>query len=756
MPMEREAIIRKIRFPKNGVPNPSNPWVIVETDDPEFPSWKGVIAVNADGEFNPDFGPGTWVRAEGVPGQKEGKYSAPFVVQRVIQAESEKPDFGKAWMIWRLPEIGEARASQISERFGRSLPEFFNDKVEAQRVLSTISGLTAKRVAKIQEAYRDHRGELGLALQMGQPDPGLRAGFHWPAIKIALEYYEENFQERGVHQLREDLAEDPYELMAIDGITYSTVDSYAEGVGIVENDPRRLRAMVWERLDNLLGGKGLPREQRHLSGSTFEPMDRLMRMERLAGSQAAVVDILSQSKHFELNRFGAQLSEIVWAESAFAAKAQDLVSASQQSELPMSVGLPDWLDESQRAAVENLLTVSLAILTGGPGTGKTTVLKSALDQMERRGERVALASPTGKAAKRMTETTGRPAKTIHKLLEWKPDGFDRDASNPIDSDVIVIDESSMLDIEIGAHLMEAVATGTRLIFVGDVNQLPPVGPGQPLLDLMKSGIAPTFRLTQTHRQKADSWVIDNAYRILEGKLPSLRNQSDFQFVNLRDPQRIVEVVIAMYRDARAQGVQAEKQLQVLTSTNLMVNLLNSEVQRTMNPNASDSRFADDFVQGVGESKIFAGDKVFYTKNNAELGLVNGSMGTVQEIEVLGDRRIARVQFDGESNPAREQFEDETNPDTGNDIFELVDADIRPLTLAYAMTIHKSQGSEWSNVVVVCAEGQWMTRKLLYTAITRTNDHLTILGTEVAVNNAVRSNPDESRMTLLQQRLRGEL
>jgi exodeoxyribonuclease V alpha subunit len=746
--MEREATIRRINYPKNGVPNPDNPWVIVATDDPEFPSWKGKIAVNADGTFNPNFGPGTWVRAEGVAGPNEGR-GAPFIVQRVLQSESEKPDFGKAWMVWRLPEIGDARASRLSEQFGRQLPELFRDKAEAKRVLSSISGLTEKRVAKILEAYNDRRGELELALRMGQPDPELpTAGFHWPAIKITLQHYEEKVQ-GGLRQLQQDLADDPYELMDIDGITYTTVDSYAEGVGIAENDPRRIRAMVWDRLDMLLGhpgGSRLPPEQRNLSGSTFEPVQQLMRLERMAGGREALMNILSKSKHFDLNRFGAQLSNIVWAESAFAAKAQDLAATSKQSELPLTmVGLPDWLDESQRAAVGNLMTVSVAILTGGPGTGKTTVLKTALEQMEQRGESVALASPTGKAAKRMTETTGRPAKTIHKLLEWKPDGFDRDASKPIDANVIVVDEASMLDIEIGAHLMEAVGRGTRLIFVGDVNQLPPVGPGQPLLDLMQSGVAPTFRLTKTHRQKADSWVIDNAYRILEGKLPSLRSQSDFQFGNMRETQRIIETVIGMYREAREQGVQAEKQLQVLTSTNVMVKLLNSEVQAALNPNASDSRFADDFVLGAGESKIFAGDKVLYLKNNADLALVNGSMGTVQEIEVLGDRRVARVQFDGEINPNEE-----------GDIFELENEDIRPLTLAYAMTIHKSQGSEWSNVVVICAEGQWMTRKLLYTAITRTNNHLTILGTESAVNNAVRSNPDENRATLLQQRLRGEL
>jgi len=266
---------------------------------------------------------------------------------------------------------------------------------------------------------------------------------------------------------------------------------------------------------------------------------------------------------------------------------------------------------------------------------------------------------------------------------------------------------------------------------------------------MRSRLVPTFQLTEVHRQTADSWVIDNANRILEGKNPNLQNQSDFRFMALSSSEDIIGAAVALYRNARAQGPEAEKQLQVLTPEHKKgagTQALNHEIQKALNPRASASKFAEDFVQGVGEGKIYESDKVFYTKNNAELGLVNGSMGVVLKIEVTADKRSATVRFEGD-----------VNPETGDDVFVLEDEFVRPLQLAYAMTVHKAQGSEWSNVVVVADDAHWsMRRKLLYTAITRTSKNLTILGSKAAVDRGAKNNPDENRATLLQERLKGEL
>lgn len=746
----RETEIRSVVWQK-----PGNPFAIVRTTDRQYESWKGPI-----GE---DVAPGTWLRAEGYAGQAEGRWPAPFVVTKVLQIEGVRADVGKAWMEWRLPEIGEVRAERLSEQFGRGLADLLDSSAEARRVLSSIPGLTPKRVDAIQDAYAQFPSELRTALWLAEPDPDNYegAGMGWPAIKLLIE----EFNKRdGMRALRELAERDPYELMAVDGITFKTADSLAEGLGLEENDPRRLRGMVWEKLEDVAGGQG----------DCFLPRQEVMtRMMKFGYTEAELEKIFGVSPHFQLNALGVQLTRIRQAEELVAERVLHMLNKeSGQQDLPQ-LDLPEWLDDSQRSAVENLMTVPLAILTGGPGTGKTTVLKTALDNIERKGERVLLASPTGKAAKRMTETTGRPAKTVHKLLEWKPEGFDRDSTNPIDADVVVVDEASMLDIELASSLFSAIGSGTRLILVGDANQLPPVGPGQPLLDLLGFSNVPTFRLTKTHRQQADSWVIDNAQRILHGSAPSLKDQSDFRFVPTGNSEEIVRSAIALYRQARSEGPEAEKQLQVLTPEHKKgagTQVLNAEVQKALNPNASDSRFASDYVQGSGESKIYVGDKVLYSKNNPEVGLVNGSMGVVQLIRVTSDRRAVLVRFEGDVNGSQNleeslqllgYSEDEVAPFLSNnelrDLFLLEDDFIRPLQLAYAMTVHKAQGSEWKNVVVVADEAHWsMRRKLLYTAITRTSRMLTIIGTERAVARGAKNNPDENRATLLKQRLQGEL
>ena len=718
MPIEtRETTLRTVKQ------KPGKAWAYCQTTDKG--PWSGNMAE--------DLTPGTWIKAEG-EWIKEGNFPITFVVRRVIQLVREKEDVGKAWLEWRLPEIGDVRAGELSERFGLQLPEVF-ESAQIKEVLASMRGLTPARVTKILAAYKDFPGELKMAQWLGEK------GLKWAAIKASIEHY------KSTPQLTRTVKEDPYTLMIVDGVTFAACDALGEGLGIPENDPRRLRGMVWEKLEELAGKSGdcyLPRA------------DVMQKLSTFGYTPPQIENLLNESEHYQFQVPGLQLLRILSAERAVASRVRDMLEHWVQSELKLS-DLPEWLDPSQASAVENLMLAPIAVLTGGPGTGKTTVLKTALDQMEARRERIRLASPTGKAAKRMTETTGRKAQTVHKLLEWKPEGWDRDATNPIEADVVVVDEASMLDIELAKGLFEAIGQGTRLILVGDVDQLPPVGPGQPLLDLMRSGLVPTFRLTKTHRQKKESWVIENAARILQGHMPSLTPTADFTFVKApasrgRDGAEtsafIVQHAVAMYRQARSEGPDAEKQLQVLTPEHKKgagTHELNSQIQKALNPNASDSRFDDQSVRGVGESKIFAGDKVFYTKNKPELGLVNGSMGVVEEIEVRSRGPLVRVRFDGEVSPT-----------TGTETFELEDADIKPLMLAYAMTVHKAQGSEWSNVVVIADPAHWsMRRKLLYTAITRTNAKLTIIGTEDAVARGAKNNPDENRATLLQERLRGE-
>jgi exodeoxyribonuclease V alpha subunit len=696
-------------------------------------AWKGKMGLNLT--------PGTWLRAEGEQ-RKEGGFPTAFNVTKVLEIVRSQEDFGKAWMVWRLPQIGDVRAETLSKRFGDKLPDAFESSDAAQRALAAMQGLTPARVKAIMAAYTEFPGELRMVLWLGGKNG---KGLSWGAIRVAIEHFS------STSRLSATASADPYALMIVDDITFTACDLLAEGMGIADNDPRRLRGMIWSKLEELAGKGG---------DCVLRREDVLQKLKEFGYRPAELEQILNESEHYEFLGPGLQLVRILNAEQSVASRVKTLLRnakpAKPQTELRLK-DLPKWLDDSQVAAVENLMQVPIAILTGGPGTGKTTVLKAALDQMERRGERIKLASPTGKAAKRMTESTGRPAQTIHKLLDWRPEGWKRGPDNPIEADVVVVDEASMLDIELAKGLFEALSNRTRLILVGDVDQLPPVGPGALLYDLMRSGMVPTFRLTEIHRQGKDSWVIENAARILQGRMPSLAQTSDFLFVrapearsrNDADEARtslyIVQHIIGMYRQARAEGPDAEKQLQVLTpqhNAGAGTQRLNTEIQKALNPKASDSRFDDQSV-AVGDSKIFAGDKVFYTKNNADIGLVNGSMGVVEEIRITADGPEATVRFDGE-----------TSPETGTDLFVLQGPDVKPLQLAYAMTVHKAQGSEWSNVVFVADPSHWLRRKLMYTAITRTNAMLTIVGTESAVGRGAK-NVDKDRDTLLVERLRGE-
>lgn len=725
--MIRKATVKRVRFQEAG-----NPFAIVETTDAEVATWKGALGENIIS--------GTYLEAEGNM-TRDPRFGMQFQVLRVLVINRPKDDVGASWLQFRLPEIGEVRAKALSEQFGPNLANAFRSG-DAERMIRSFRGLTPARLSNILRAYADHGRELPVALHLSAPRPGVPApkkelGMAWLPIRTLIEHYEE--YRGGIEALQDDSKKDAWELMAVDGITFATVNDYWQGAGLDLRDPRRMRGLLWAKLDEIAKKSG---------DCAMLTADVLQRMAEREYSPQQSYEILNKSTHFEFNALGAQLRTIARDEATIARSIQARESVQTSLEIEDTSGLPKWLDDSQRAAVLQLQTAGMAVLTGGPGTGKTTVLKTALSLTERAGMRVSLASPTGKAAKRMTETTGKPASTVHKLLEWTPEGFRRNATNPVEADVVVVDEASMLDTWLAANLFEALGEA-RLILVGDVNQLPPVGAGQPLLDIMRSGVIPVFQLTKTHRQKADSWVIDNAPLILRGAAPSLKDQSDFRFVEVQETSNIVREAINLYIEARQQGPDAEKQLQVLTpqhDAGAGVKALNTEIQRALNPKARDSRFADDAVQGQSGVLIFEKDKVMYTKNNSDIGLVNGSMGVVLETSVSGKEQSAIVRFEGD-----------VNPETGDDVFELKDADLQPLALAYAMTVHKAQGSEWSNVVVIADKAHYsLRRKLLYTAVTRTNNFLTIIGSREAVARGARNNPDENRVTLLQQRIRGEL
>jgi exodeoxyribonuclease V alpha subunit len=462
----------------------------------------------------------------------------------------------------------------------------------------------------------------------------------------------------------------------------------------------------------------------------------LLKIAKGTGAKPATVgDAIYHSQRVVLRSREVLLRRIDQAERIVADRLLEL-AASAPVEPAAEPELPEYLDDSQHAACIGLLQGHVSVLTGGPGTGKTTTLKAALDAIEAEGARILLAAPTGKAAKRMAEVTGRPATTIHKLLGWTPDGWKFNEENPVGADVVVVDETSMVDIELAASLMLGLGDA-RLIIVGDVDQLPPVGPGQPLQDVIASGAVPVYRLTKTHRQSGESWVVDNAGKIIAGTTPDLNPGGGFEHVACADSESIIGAVLRLYRH--------DPDVQVLTPEHKKgagTVALNLAVQRELNPESQDE-WADHLkVQGY---KIYAGDRVLYTKNSVDLGLVNGDMGRVVEVITRGDNTFAVIDFDGIDNPEHPKG-----------YWELSGSQASPITLAYAMTVHKSQGSEWGHVVVVTDTAHWsLARRLFYTAVTRTSNLLTVVGAEEAITRACESNRNLSRRTLLRERLAPE-
>lgn len=404
------------------------------------------------------------------------------------------------------------------------------------------------------------------------------------------------------------------------------------------------------------------------------------------------------------------------------------------------------LDPSQERAVELVCTAPLGVVTGGPGTGKTTCLRVALDRLERRGAIVKLASPTGKAARRLEEATGRSASTLHRLLEYHPAAppphFLRTAAAPLECDLVVVDETSMLDVELADALLSAVQSPTRLVFVGDADQLPSVGPGRVFADLITSARVPVARLTTLHRAAAESWVCSQAPEVLAGRVPDLRPRKDFLWVEQSDRARAVDALLELVTGTLPRSGVSDAQVLVPQNVGPAgAELLNRVLQGALNDRAPGSGWK------VGrETELRVGDRVIQTRNDYTLrdshggeGVFNGEVG-----------RVARI--DNENGWLTVDF------DAGSDSERLVHYDrdrAGALALAYALTGHRAQGSEWPWVVVLVhsTHTRMLTRQWLYTAVTRARQGVVIVGDRLGIERAVKNVSDARRNTSLVERLR---
>lgn len=641
--------------------------------------------------------------------------------------------------------IGPRTASRIVEMFGEQTLAIMEREPER---LSEVPGISREKARKIGEEFKLHVGIRQIMEFFA---------LHHLSAELAVQVYK-----RYGDSTMELLYDDPYLLMDEElNASFGAVDQFAISLGVAGDDPRRVEAgTLFELSYNLTGGHCfLPEEKliaataRLLQLESDEPVKqgiaRLLEADRLVRERLAGITVI-------------YLPELHEAETECTRMLLDFAGHSFPEPRGLDRQIQAIAKESgieysgeQTQAIREAATSGLLLITGGPGTGKTTILRGILELLGQNQLRCLLAAPTGRAAKRLTEVTGEDASTIHRLLEAGIDPatgkmfFARDAENPLKCDAVIVDEMSMVDVSLLYSLLQAIPTGKRLILVGDPDQLPPVGPGFPFGDMLRSGSLPTVRLTEIFRQAQKSLIVMNAHRVNQGEMPDLKCvSSDFFFMRRTSE----EAVCALIRDLCAtrlpqkMGIPTD-QIQVLSPTRKgavgTVNL-NRLLQAALNPQSPDKK-----ERAYGDYQFREGDRVMQIRNNYDIlwkkadgsavgaGIFNGDVGRIQTIDpasetltVLFDDRVAEYDFTqlGELEPA------------------------------YAMTVHKSQGSEYRAVILTAWNGSpyLLSRSILYTAITRARELLIIVGREETVGVMVENARKNRRYSGLKLRLQGKV
>ena len=649
--------------------------------------------------------------------------------------------------------IGAALAARIVRRFGADTLRIVEEEPERLAEIKGISEKKAREIAAQMEEKADMRKAMMFLQKYG----------------ISLNLGAKIYQKYG-DSVYSVLQENPYRLADdISGVGFKIADEIAGRIGIhTDSDYRIKSGMMYTLLQAT--GEGhvyLPKEELFRRSSELlgvdasymekHLMDLSMERKVIQKEEGEMVLVYpSRFYYLELNtaRMLRELNIDCPEDEAFVQR--------RIAQIEKETGTT--LDEMQKKAVTEAAGHGLFILTGGPGTGKTTTINAIIRFFEGEGSELRLAAPTGRAAKRMTEATGYEAQTIHRLLELNgmPEEerqgqavhFERNAENPLEADVIIIDEMSMVDIQLMHSLLLAVTAGTRLILVGDENQLPSVGPGNVLRDIIRSGEFPVVELKKIFRQASESDIVVNAHKINRGEQVTLSNKSsDFFFLKRQDADIIIRVVIALIQEKLPRYVEAKPfDIQVLTPMRkglLGVERLNQILQRYLNP-PEPSKKEKEYGQGLFRE----GDKVMQIRNNYQLeweirgrygipvdkgvGVFNGDTGILKTINEFSE--TAEVEFE-DGRCAEYSFKQ-----------------LEELELAYAVTIHKSQGSEYPAVVIPLLSGPRMllNRNLLYTAVTRARRCVTIVGSEETFREMIKNEKQQRRYSSLDIRLKEEL
>ena len=643
--------------------------------------------------------------------------------------------------------IGPATAKLLIRAFGEETLDVLYSQPEK---LLDVPGIGQKRAQMIQESYAEQaqQREAMVFLQSYGVTPAL-------AVKIYKRYGE---------NVRQVITRNPYRLVEdVEGIGFKTADRIAASLGIEQSSEYRLSAGVKYTLSEATAGAGhcyLPRPElalaaRRLLSSDADSIDRTI--DSLILSHDISAQILPCDNGEEV--VALYLPSTYRAESEVARRLREMIDAMPDS---MASDLTAQIDElerieglafhsQQRQAIETAVTHGMTVITGGPGTGKTTIIKCIIKLLSVHGD-VALAAPTGRAAKRMSEACGMEAKTLHRLLEYggEEGDFARSEDNPLEIDTLIIDEMSMVDIFLMRSLLRALVPGTRLIMVGDADQLPSVGAGNVLRDILDSGVIPSVRLTEIFRQDEKSMIVYNAHRINRGESPRLNAKgSDFFFERAVSPSDAAKRIVTLC-SARLPGflgLDPVRQMQVLSPTKkgeCGVWMLNQLLQAEFNPPASGKH-----ERVRGDTTFREGDKVMQTRNNYQLkwkkngaigiedgqGVFNGDIGFVTFIDP--QEHVMEVQFDDERTATYEG------------------GDVDDLELAYCISVHKSQGSEFPVVIMPAVGGPPMllTRNLFYTAVTRARRMVMIVGRENAIEQMIANVNTRRRYSALCWRLK---
>ena len=629
--------------------------------------------------------------------------------------------------------LGPVIASRIVKKFGEKTLDIIENHIEK---LAMVEGIGKKRIAMIQNAW-DEQKEIRDVMMFLQSH-GVSSGY---ATKIFKQY-----KNRSIAVVTEN----PYRLaMDIFGIGFVIADSIADKLGFSKSSSLRIEAGIIYVLHQLSDEGHVYYPYEYLVKKSQETLgvDRdtvTQALGNLAMDKKIVLEDSNESfSEFKENNKSVYLAKFHLCETSIATRLKMLSTTPKSIRTVNAKNALEWvqgqldirLAENQAKAIRCALENKIMVITGGPGTGKTTIINAILKIFSGLKVNTCLAAPTGRAAKRMSETTGQEASTIHRLLEYSfaKGGFQKNEEKPLDCDLLILDEASMIDTILMHHLIKAVPIFATVILVGDVNQLPSVGAGNVLNDIIASGAIPVVELNVIFRQARESRIIVNAHKINSGILPTFEDDipgNDFYFIHQEDPEKVLEIILELTKERipKRFGLDPVDDIQVLTPMHKGVvgaGNLNTELQKSLNP------FQEEITRG--NRNFRTNDKVMQIRNNYDKEVFNGDIGRI--IRIRPDEDEITVLFDGREVPYA--------------FYELDE-----LVLAYAVSVHKSQGSEYPAVVVPVLTQHYMLlqRNLIYTAVTRGRDLVVMVGTRKALAIGVNNDKTKKRFTNLRYRM----